>query len=451
MGSQMSRRGFISAAATAGVSAGWGTDVATAARLDHEPRQPFMDQYYFGSLDILRTIRDTQTGVIGHAMKKAYEVRGRGGSLHSQVVFGHYAGWAAAKSVPGQPWVLPQSSLMPKKEVYDAMKKGDFLITNRFYPDVKEVHDRGVYVVGVTTNYFRHGKTPAGGLTPERMSWPSIEEVSDLVIDSGMPWDNGLVINPNHPKFRLCPSTGIAQMAVYWACTASLAALIGSKGEISPEEPAEFYLDVLYDRFTMVGADRPKIDRIAKKMAELVSGKGARLFAYGHEQHVEDYTALNMFVSDSVGAASGTKIGQSYRAERVRPGDIVLIGAITPDHPQEIAVAREARAKGAYTVAFCPYTNHRNASGERLFLEVDDALNTYAYETAGVVEVPGFPEKVSPVAGLTGLLVHWMLMAQWTDHMDRRGEFPYYWQGMHENGGNEYNAMVKPYFDQRGY
>lgn len=410
-----------------------------------------MDRYYEGALDIVRGVRDTQTGVIARAMEKAFDIRTGGGSVHSQVVFGHYAGWAGAKEVPGQPWVLPQSSLMPKKEVYDAMRKGDFLITNRFYPEVKEVHDRGVYVVGVTTNYFRHAKTPPEGLTPERMSWPSIEEVSDLVIDSQMPWDNGLVINPSHPRFKLCPSTGIAQMTVYWACTAGLAALVGARGKSSAEEPARRYLNILHERFLQVGTDRPKIDRIARTMADRVAGKGARLFAYGHEQTVEDYTALNMFVSDAVGAASGTKIGQSYRADLVKPGDIVLIGAITADHPKEIAVAREARAKGAYTVAFCPFSTGRGDTGDRLFREVDDALNSYADEPAGVVSVPGFPEKVSPVSGLTGLLIHWMLMAQWTDHMDRRGEFPYYWQGMHENSGNDYNAMIQPYFNRRGY
>ena len=44
-----------------------------------------------------------------------------------------------------------------------------------------------------------------------------------------------------------------------------------------------------------------------------------------------------------------------------------------------------------------------------------------------------------------------MLTAAWTDHMARRGEMPYYWQGLHELGGREYDAMVRPYFEQRGY
>jgi hypothetical protein len=367
------------------------------------------------------------------------------------VVFGHYAGYAGAKDVPGQPWVLPQSSLMPKQDVYDAMKKGDFLISNRFFGEVKPVHDRGVYIVGVTTNYFKHYKTPPNGLLPERMALPSIEEVSDLVIDSQMPWDNGLISDPHNPRFKLCPSTGIAQFAVYWACTASLANLIGTNGKGSSSEPARKYLNILCDRFLQVGTDRPKIDRVARKLADQVYGKGARFMIYGHPQQIEGYGSGNMFVSDAVGAASGSKIGAGYNAARLRENDIVLIGAVSSNYPDEITVAREARAKKAYTVAFCPFSTDGDASGDRLFREVDDALYTYADESAGVIAVPGFPFKVSPIAGLTGLLVHWMLMAQWTDHLDRRGAMPYYWQGMHETGGNDYNAMIKPYFDQRGF
>ncbi|MFA6472641.1 MAG: hypothetical protein WCU00_11440, partial [Candidatus Latescibacterota bacterium] len=223
------------------------------------PWKPFIDQYYEGAMNIVCGVRDTQIGNIDRAMRKAYEIKKNGGTIHSQVVFGHYAGWAGAKDVPGQPWVLPQSSLMPKKEVYDNMKKGDFLITNRFYPEVKEVHDRGVYVVGVTTNYFRFAKTPPHGLSDIRNTWPVIEEVSDLVIDSQMPWDNGLVSAPQNPRFKLCPSTGIAQFAVYWACTAALANLNGTNGKGSASDPAKQYLELVVDRFRLAGTDRPKM------------------------------------------------------------------------------------------------------------------------------------------------------------------------------------------------
>jgi len=68
-----------------------------------------------------------------------------------------------------------------------------------------------------------------------------------------------------------------------------------------------------------------------------------------------------------------------------------------------------------------------------------------------VLAIPGFPKKVSPLTGVTGNMVHWLLMAQWTDHMARRGEFPYFWQGYHEANGSAYGKAVKPFYDKRGY
>ena len=82
---------------------------------------------------------------------------------------------------------------------------------------------------------------------------------------------------------------------------------------------------------------------------------------------------------------------------------------------------------------------------------MDDAINTYSDESAGVIAVPGFEKRVSPVAGLTGNLVLWVLTAQWADYMAQRGEMPYFWKGYHENGGREYDDLAQAVFLKRGY
>lgn len=456
MAQNVSRRAFLASAGAAGAAAalpgGSGASPGFSPMGCDAAWKPFMDQYFDGALAIVTGIRDTQTGPIAAAMEKAYELRQKSGKLFSHVVFGHYAGWAGAKGIPGQPWVLPQSSVLPKKEEFDAMKKGDFLITNRAEQDTKDVHEKGVYVAGVTNNYYKYAKTPPGVLDPNRMKL-SLEEMSDIVIDSHVPWYNGLVDAPQIPRFRLCPSTGIAQFAVYWACTASLANLIGSQGKGSSSDPARHYLDLTRERFIMMGADRPKIDRIAKKMAGLVLERHARFWVYGKPYEVEGYGSGNMFASDADSAASGSMIAKTLVPGKteMRADDIVLIGSVVSRDAGEIAVARAARKAGAYTVAFCPFGTDGDSSGERLFKEVDDALTTYCEERAGVIAVPGFAEMVSPISGLTGLLSLWMLTAAWTDHMARHGQMPYFWQGLHENGGREYDAMIRPYFEKRGY
>ena len=160
-----------------------------------------------------------------------------------------------------------------------------------------------------------------------------------------------------------------------------------------------------------------------------------------------------MFVNDAYMCASSSMIADQYekRADDLHDSDIVLIGAFTSDNALEINVARRARDVGAYTVAFCPFGTDGDTSGVRLFKEADVAFNSYSDEREGVIAVKGFPGKVSPLAGLTGNLIHWMLTAQWADHMARRGEMPYFWQGYHEREGKEYGDAVHPLFLKRGY
>ncbi len=461
-----SRRSFLtrSAAALAGAGIPGGTGRAAASTVQSDgsdaETKPFMDQYYEGILAIVRNTRDTQIARIAEAMEKAYALKRDGGTVYSNMVFGHFAGYAGCRDLPGQPWVLPQYySLLGGPA--DAMKKGDFLLTNIVNFDMKgtlykesdhlkRAHDRGVFIAGVTSNYYKWAKTPPGVYYPERMAI-SLEEIANLIIDSGTPWNNGLVATPRHPRFNICPSTGIAQFAVYWACTASFANLIGSKGKGPADAPARAYLDLALERFGMIGSDRPKIDRVAEHWADLVLEKGARLFVYGEPFKADEGVVGNMFVSDAVGAANGSMIARGYNESAVREHDIVLICSIRSNNARDMEIARAARAKGAYVTAFCPFSTDGDASGPRLFREVDAAFNTYAPEHAGVVKVEGFPDPVSPLTGLTGNLVLWMLTAQWADHMARRGAMPYFWQGIHETGGMEYDQMVKPYFEKRGY
>ena len=204
----------------------------------------------------------------------------------------------------------------------------------------------------------------------------------------------------------------------------------------------------------MIGTDRPKIDWVAEKWTDLVLQKGARMLVYGHPQDVEPYDgARNIFVNDAYICSSSAMIADQYekRANDVCDTDIVLIGGFTSDNIQEIEVARHARSIGAHTTAFCPYATDGDSTGLRLLKEADCSFNTYSDESAGVIAVKGFDEKVCPVSGLTGDLVLWMLTAQWTDHMCQRGEPPYYWKGYYERGGREYDDLAYKEFLKRGY
>ncbi|MHB9027157.1 MAG: twin-arginine translocation signal domain-containing protein [Candidatus Latescibacterota bacterium] len=453
---KVSRRNFVAGAAAFGAamaSAASGQQQAVNVAFSSKfqaPDKSFMDQYYDGMLEIVKEIRSTQVGNIAKTMEKAYELKQKGGKIYCHILTGHLAMFTGSPDQPGQPNVLPNRVDRKTREDVAAMKKGDFLLTNG--GGGQAARDKGAFVAGITNNYVLTAKTPEGFLRSENTV--KFEDTCDLAIDGCVPYYNGLVNAPQLPQFRPIPSSGNAMNLIYWASTASLANLIGTKGKGSSTEPVEKYLDLAIERMQMIGTDRPKVDWVAEKWADLVLGEKARFLVYGHPQQVATYGGTrNIFTNEAYIVASGTMIADLYelKANEMRRNDILLIGALNSDNADEIRVAHHGKSTGAYTVAFCPYATDGDSSGTRLFKEVDDAFNTYCDESEGVIAVPGFPKKVSSLTGFTGNVVHWLLMAQWTEHMARRGEFPYFYQGFHERQGQAYDAAAKPYFEKRGY
>ena len=67
---------------------------------------PFFDQYYYGVLDILTGIRDTQLDLIKREMKTAYERSKKGGTIYSQITAGHFPTTETALDRTGNPGVF---------------------------------------------------------------------------------------------------------------------------------------------------------------------------------------------------------------------------------------------------------------------------------------------------------------------------------------------------------
>lgn len=439
----LSRRKFLAGAAAIG--AGTAVSMNAYAQIKNEPPsgKPYVDQYYEGMLKIAKDLRANQTDNIAKAMTVAYEHIQKGGKAHARFQTGHFVMFAASSDVPGQPDILQNT-----RGVNSEMKKGDFLVC---MGGNQRARDEGVFVTGVTNSYTIHAKTPQGALA---RSGNKMEDSCDMVIDSQQPWQNGLVNVPWIDTFHVMPSCGNAMMLVYWSCTASLANLLGTKGKGSASDPVAKYLDLAIERIQMLGTDRPKMEYITSKWADLVINDKARFLVYGHPQKGEPYQGCkNMFVNEAYIVADGTAIADQYEAKEneLRKNDIVLIGGFTSDNADEIRVARKARQTGAYTTAFCPFTTDGVSTGDRLFKEVDSAFYTFSDESAGVLDIPGYPTKICPLSGTLGNISHWMLMSSWCENMYKRGKEPHFWQGFHEAGGRDFDAKMEPEYKAVGY
>jgi uncharacterized phosphosugar-binding protein len=416
----------------------------------------FIDQYYENMMAIIRGIRDTQIDNIAAAMEKAYECYRDGGTIYgSHDRFTHSPKYELFRQRPGQPGLIP--AMRPNRKNFERLKKGDFVLAWSNSTDKSELdaRDRGVYFAGITNPFYKFSRTPDGTLAQDQLA---VEEYSDIVIDSQTTYETGLVKSPKL-HFRFGPGGAKAVFLVYWACTASLAHLIATNGKGSSSEPAKRYLDMAVERGEMLGTDRPKVIYETEKWADYVLDRKGRIIVFGHQMKGAnpDQNVENVFCDESTGAGSCQMVvpysSVIKNPERdLRPTDIVLIGGISSDHPDEIQVARTARSMGARTVAFCPYQTEGDRPDNRLFREAEVAFNTYSYERAGVFEAAGFKENVSPLTWITGSFINFMLVTQFADHMALRGELPYFrWPWVYV-GASDYNRnIVVPNARERGY
>jgi len=416
---------------------------ATKAQAIDADAVPFFDQYYKGVMEILTGLRDTQTKLTEREMKTAYDRSKKGGTIYSQITAGHFPTLETALDRIGQPGVFAFLERGAKQEDYNKLSPNDMIITNTINLGNIGAMKRGIRVVGVTVNYYPFAKTPPGeGYQIEyEGKILRIEDTVSVTIDSQIPWYNGLVHASQNPDFPVIPGGGLAQAAVYWMAAAEFAGLKANKGKSPDDGWALYYIEKCIERAQMVGLDRPKFITVCKQLSDLVL-KGAKWYVFG---------ANHALVSDACGVANGPMITRRYSAEQIKKGDIVLICAYTSNHPDEIAVARECRKKGAFVMATTPFSTDGDASGLRLYKEVDAAFNSYSPESWGVVPIKGLKQKACPTTGVIGDLILWLIVAQWTDIMAQRGEFPYFWKGFFMKNGREYNNSVLPYFKARGW
>ena len=336
-------------------------------------------QFYDNIIATCEYILEEQTDNIVTAMEEAYSSLSSGGTIYSHVLLGHFAMFAASPEIAGQPNVLRQRSDRDIAADYAKMKAGDFLLTNgpslinpdKFtIPEVgpDEARARGTYTVGMTNSYTKFYKTPLGAyLTVDMLT--SMEDISDLTLDSGTGWDCGVISTPEIPEFKIISASGITQFLIYWPCTAALCKLIGTKGEDNGTKEVKQYLKATLKSFKKIKKEEMlKIDAVGKKWMKTILSykdepnvnKKPRLLVYGAPQVGRPYEGTtNMFVNDAFKVAGGSMIADIYEdyKDDLKPNDLVLIGAISPDNKEEIKVAKAARKVGAFTVAFGPFSD----------------------------------------------------------------------------------------------
>lgn len=397
----------------------------------------FGDQYHRRACELLQGTLDeapTWTAVADRAVRTIRAGR----TVHANVTTGHMPTTELANEREGNPAPFAfQGPDHHTAEQYAAMRAGDLLLTNCVTPAVREVRDRGVRVIVFTTAYVNSGSAPPGwlgdnpgGLLPA--------DVADQVIDTRIPWEQGLVDVPQVPEMKVFPGSSNVSCAIHWCLTAEVMQALGAGGAPDGAKARE-YLTILLERLDEVyRRHRQAIAAEAVALAKRVIGGG----------HVDVRGSNEGVRADAHGVAQGLMLTCAYEPRPAAAGgddDTLIVTAVSADHPQEIAWAQEAKGNGARVVTVGMETS------PRLRALSDRYLGNACDEAGGVVAVAGCEEPICPASGIIDNVLTQMLLAQMTDEMCRRGAVPYFYMGLYRAGGREYNTVLKRHFDARGY
>ncbi len=407
----------------------------------------FMDEYLDGTLQILGSLSG-EIDHIGELAERAKSVVKAGGTVWNSANIGHMPSTEQSEKRRGNPGVMKtytaRTDTQNKAEMaetdFSGLKKGDMIVTCYCNKSLKEARDRGAYVVTVPVNYINNEFWPEGYVLPNEDNL-MLKDVSNEVLHSYIPYEQGLVHPPEIPYMAICPSCTTALGALYWMLSAEIAARLADPKAQGADRAAE-YLSILTDRVRRIRTVHMNaIRETAVEMTRRVRD-GGRWFAKSVE-----HTGL---ASELVRVASGPWMPNTgdWKAKPTR--NVMLVSAISPAFPDEVKIARDAQVEGAYVIGIGPSSLDGAVPHGRLIDVADAGYDNFSPESGGVLRIAGRKDAVCPTSGIMSNVIQQMICAQWADEMCRRGSVPYFLLGNYRKG-RIFNPILDPLAKKRGY
>ena len=396
----------------------------------------FGEEYYQEATRLLRKVH-TDAELIADVAQKAAEALRAGGKVYTDAAVGHMPPTEMANDREGNPAQIHCCGHNCSEEDHAALAAGDVLITNHVSSAVRQLRDAGVYVVGLPTAYVNGHNTPLGKVHPNENDW-LLKDVSSIVLETHIPWDQGIVHIPQLPEMPVFPVSSNITCGIHWMLTAEVAHALAT-GIRADGATAREYLDVVLERLEQIQReDTAAVNDTAVVVAKRIIGDG-RFYVRSRNPGVQ---------GDANGVAAGLMLTNAFEMRGAGEGgdrDTLVIAAVSADDSQELEWADQARANGNYIVCIGP------DNSPELQQKCDVYFRNRCGETAGVIAVENLPEKICPATGILNNVILQILTAQFVDEMCRRGAVPYFLMGAYRTGGTDYNRLMGGFFQERGY
>ena len=422
-----------------------------ASKWDHEYDYGhtilFMEEYHQGTMNILGCLSG-ETEHIGELSSRAASIIKNGGTVWNSANIGHMPTKEQAEERRGNPGVMKthvqksqkQNQGEMKEGAFADLKKGDMIITNYCNKSLQEARDRGVYVVSIPVNYINNEFFPEGYVLPNEDNLV-LGDVSNEILHSYIPYEQGLVHAPEIPYMAICPSCVTALGSLYWMLSAEIANKLGNRKAPAVEKSDE-YLSILSERVINIKNMHMELIReTAVEMTKRIRG-GGRWFVKSIEH--------TGFQSELVRVASGPWMPNTGDWNANKYKNVFLVAGISPAHPVEVKLALEKQVEGAFVIGIGPSSLDGEIPPGRLIDVADAGFDNFSPESGGVLTLPKRKGTFCPTSGIAGNIIQQMICAQWADEMARRGSAPYFLMGNYR-AGRGFNRMMQPYAEERGF
>ncbi len=293
--------------------------------------------------------------------------------------------------------------------------------------------DNGVYVVGVPVCYIDNEWAPRGYVTPNHRGW-LLGDVSNVILQSYIPYTQGIVDCPYIPEMKICPSTANSLNTLFWMFQAEVANKLKNR-KAKHVDKSLVVIDTILERIQ--DAYRTQRDYMFEHAATvaMMIGKG------GHFHVTSDHKGVQ---SESSGVAMGPMMTNAFRS-KMQKGDVHLLATIEPDSKVIVDEAKKAHEMGQFVVSIAP----ENSNMLKMYSDV--FIDNYSPEGGGLLDIKGFDEKVATVGGILNNWLMWIFTAQFINEMVDRQWVPYFWMGFFREGGGAYNQAMRPFFIEQGF
>jgi len=438
---KLSRRTALKtgAAVAAGAAAGVGTGVRYVDAADRAGSKynwghtvDFGEQYYRRMTEIIENIKRNEMELIGDLTSRMAEALKKDGNCWMQAQAGHMGYVEFKEENKGNPGIL-RSSIAWNGGDYDKMKSGDVLMTNYITEDVHAAREKGIYVIGVPVNYVDNEWSPRGFVSPNVNNW-LLGDVSSVILQSYIPYHQGIVDCPEVPEMKICPSAANSLCTLYWMFQAEVANKFKNR-KAKHLDKSKVFIETILERIS--DAYRLQKDYMFDHAPTV-----AKLIGNGGNYHVtSDHPGVQ---SESNGVAMGPMMTNAFR-NKMKKGDVHLLATIEPDSQKIVDEAKKAKEMGMFVVSIAP----NNSLKLRQYSDV--FINNMSPEGGGLFKIKGIDEKVSTAGGVMNNWLMWIFTAQFIDEMVRRGCIPWFWLGFYQVGGKEYDDGIKPFFQKQGF